>query len=102
MEFPRLVFKDKGDQLRHGGTYSSLLVESEAEYRIALDNGWFGGLIEATNAVNKPAAGLVLPSDNAPPSREEMEAKAKELGIAFHPSIGDNNLLKKINDSLKG
>jgi len=102
MEFPMLVFKDGGTTLRHGGTYSYLLVENEIEYKIALDKGWFAGLLEAIEAVNKPDIRISLPNEDLPPTRAEIESKAKELGIAFHPSIGDNKLLRKIEDSLKG
>lgn len=38
--------------------------------------------------------------DNAPPTREELEAKAKELGIRFDGRTGDKKLGQLIQDRL--
>lgn len=40
------------------------------------------------------------PEDNAPPTREELEAKAKELGIRFDGRTGDKKLGQLIQDRL--
>jgi hypothetical protein len=37
---------------------------------------------------------------DAPPTREEIEAKAAELGITVHHKHSDSTLLKKIDDAL--
>lgn len=35
-------------------------------------------------------------------TREELEARAEELGISFSPRIGDENLLKRIEEAEQG
>ena len=41
-----------------------------------------------------------VPDDNAAPTREELEAKAKELGIRFDGRTGDKKLGQLIQDKL--
>lgn len=41
-----------------------------------------------------------VPDDNAAPTRAEMEAKAKELGIRFDGRTGDKKLGQLIQDRL--
>ncbi len=86
LEFPRYVFKGK--------TPDTELVEDEKEYRAALTNGW-----KATRG--EAIAGDVAADVESAPSRAELEIKAAELGITYHPQIGDANLLKKIENALK-
>lgn len=41
-----------------------------------------------------------VPEDDAPPTRAELEAKAKELGIKFDGRTGDKKLGQLIQDKL--
>jgi hypothetical protein len=43
-----------------------------------------------------------VPEENAAPTREELEAKATELGIKFDGRTTDKRLLDKITASLQG
>jgi hypothetical protein len=52
-------------------------------------------------AVPVPAPPPVPLPDDGPPTRAEIEAKCKELGIAVHHKHNDATLLKKIEDALK-
>ena len=92
MEFPRFVFKNGGPHQRAGGFYDHFVVENETEYGAALEAGWFATLPEA---INPP------PADDAPPTRAELETKAKELGIEFSPNIGDKKLGERIQAALE-
>ena len=38
--------------------------------------------------------------EDAAPTRTELEAKATELGIEFHPNIGDRKLADRIDAAL--
>ena len=40
--------------------------------------------------------------ENAPPSREELEQKANELGIKFDGRTTDRKLLEKIEEVMRG
>jgi hypothetical protein len=42
-----------------------------------------------------------VPEENAPPTRDELEAKATELGIKFDKRTTDKRLLDKIAEALK-
>lgn len=46
-QFPALVFKNSGPHQRAGGTYDHKSVEDEAEFDVALSDGWFPSLPEA-------------------------------------------------------
>ena len=103
MEFPRFVFKDHGPHQRAGGSYDHALVESQAEFDAALKAGWFATLPEALEAKPVPPPPVVVPpppADDAPPTRAELEAKAKELNIEFSPNIGDKKLAERIQTVL--
>jgi len=89
MQFPALVFQDKGPHQRAGGTYSYLSVEDDSDFNIAIANGWFATLPEAI-------AGM----DNSQPTRQELEAKGLELGIKFDGRTSDRKLNELITLAL--
>lgn len=47
MEFPTLVYRDKGDHQRPGGTYSYAKAEHEEQLKDLIEAGWFLSLPEA-------------------------------------------------------
>ena len=103
MEFPRFVFKDHGPHQRAGGSYDHAPVESQEEFDAALKAGWFATLpeaIETKPVIALPPPALPPPADDEPPTRAELEAKAKELGIEFSPNIGDKKLGERIQAAL--
>lgn len=100
MEFPRLVFKDGGPYSRQGGTYSYIVVENESEYKTAIDAGWYYDIPEAIAAIKKVLE-VLKAEEEKPPTRAEMEEKARELKITFHPSLSDDKLLDRIQKTLK-
>lgn len=89
-EFPSLVYKDKGNQQRAGGSYSYLLVEDKKQYDSAIADGWFPNLLEA-----------IAPPKELPPTRAELDAKATELGIKFDGRMSDKTIADKIAENLK-
>ena len=101
MEFPRLVYKAPGPNSMQGGTYASMLVTDHEELKDSFRKGWFATLPEAVEGKHVIDDETEL-DDDAPPSREEMEEKARELGIKFDGRTGDKTLLKRINEALGG
>lgn len=100
MQFPSLVYKCPGNHQRPGGTYSFKGVKDEAQHAAALADGWFATLPEAIEG--KPAeAPAPAPAPDAPPTRSELEQKAKELGVKFDGRTGDKKLADAIADMLK-
>jgi hypothetical protein len=98
MEFPRLVYRCPGPFPRAGGTYGTKPVNTEAEFDSAVADGWFDTLPDAIEG--KPPV-PVVPADDAPPTRDELEAKARELGIKFDGRTTDKKLSAAIDEPLK-
>ena len=96
-QFPTLVYKGKGPHSRAGGTYDFTAANDQEDLDAKLGNGWFTTLPEAIDANDKPA---VVKSDDAPPTRAELEAKAKELGIQFGKKTTDVELSASITKAL--
>lgn len=109
-----IVYRGHGPHQRKGGGWSSRGVNSQEELDAALADGWFRTLDEAIEAHDnkaKPAVlvqptspaavtAVVIPPDDALPTRAELEAKATELGIKVHPKHKDATVLKLINEAL--
>lgn len=97
MKYSSIVYRCPGPHQRKGGTFDYKGVSSEAEHEQARKDGWFDTLPEA---IEGKAALIELPPDNAPPTRAELEQKAKELNIKFDKKTTDEVLSKKIADVL--
>jgi len=101
MEFPRFVYKDGGPIERAGGSYDFLHVNDEDEFSQALSNGWHEGLLEAIEANRNQPTHPIVPRDDEPPTREEIEAKLTELGVRFHHKTGDAKLAEMLKKALE-
>jgi len=100
MEYPRLVFKCPGPFSRQGGTYDHTLVSDVDEHYIRLQDGWFDTVPEAIEGKASAQEEAPEVSQEAAPTRAELEAKAKELEIAFDGRTSDAKLLAKITEAL--
>ncbi len=106
MIFPTIVYKDGGPHQRPGGTYSYVGAQDNAAFDRLIGEGWFPSLTEALagKVVAEPGSGREskpeIEEDNSPPTREEIEKKAKELGIKVHHKHTDQTLLGKIKEKL--
>jgi len=96
-QFPTLVYKGHGPHSRAGGTYDYAAADSQEDLDAKLADGWFATLPEAIDAHDKPA---VVKSDAAPPTRKELETKAKELSIKFDKKTTDAELGAAITEAL--
>ena len=100
--FPRMLYKAGGPEICHGGRFSTLIVADQDEQDTAVADGWALTTTEATALKDAPAAPAdPIPADNAAPTRDELEAKARELGIAFDGRTSDAKLAAKIDEALK-
>jgi hypothetical protein len=107
-DFPTIVYRSPG---RHSGppgkTYDYKGIANEIELTAALTDGWLRTLPEACAPppVVEPAAVSVAtpvepPADDAPPTREELKAKAADLGLDYDGRISDARLLDLINKAI--
>lgn len=89
-----------------GGTYSYQSVVDQDAFDAALAGGWFASMVDLdkpveTKAEEKQKVKIdVVADENAPPTREELIAKCKELGIEFHHKAGDAKLSALIEAKL--
>src|SRR3990167_11110301 len=109
MEFPRTVFKNHGPIERAGGTFSALLIDGREAFENALEDGWYENLAVAIDPPKKVEPEKLEdleppdekdPESEAPPTRLELEAKAKELGIRFDGRYSDKGLTAMIEKAL--
>ncbi len=107
--FREIVYRSPGAHSGPPGkTYDYLGVFSQAEIDAALAAGWCRTLVDACTdkaaAIDPPLVEAVedpAPADDAPPTREELRAKAAEIGLEYDGRISDKKLLMMINDALK-
>lgn len=117
MEFPGFVYRSPGSRISAGRCFDLCSVGDEAALAEKLAAGWSetveaaykqagGGFIKPKVAgwrsVKKVKKRLLVPPvieppDDSPATREELVAKATELGLQFSKLITDKTLLKRIN-----
>lgn len=96
--FPTMVYKDGGTHQRPGGTFSYMGVNSPEEMKEAIACGWSDSLEKAANGDSEPVEDTI--DEASPPTREELEAKAKDLGIKFTHRSKDKTIADKIAKAL--
>mgnify|MGYP003348837805 CR=1 FL=1 len=104
-EFPALVYKAEGKYIRPNGTYDFTGVNSAEELAQKLKDGWFESIEDAIEAKTRPvepqkADSQAVEDDFAPPTREELETKATELGIKFDGRYSDKKIAQMIDEAL--
>lgn len=110
MSLPTLVYKCPGEHQRPGGTFACRGVSTDKELQAALTDGWHKSLPDAIDYFDgKLAPKSIEPIttdllkeavDDAPPTREELEAQATELEIKFDGRTTDAVLTKKIEEAM--
>ena len=107
MSFPTLVYRCPGPHWGPPGTtYQSTGVSDQAALDRALGEGWYASLSEAVDVFLNPAPARVAIvseplEDDAPPTRDEMMAKAAEIGLAVDKRWSDKTLANKIIEALE-
>ena len=115
--FPKMLYRFPA-QLRDAvalqdGSYDALTVADETEHDDAIAGGWFevpsnakAAFMEQLAAAEAAAAQAVVNAlaqveGNQQPTREELEAKATELGLKFDGRTTDRKLSEAILEKLK-
>ena len=107
MSFPTLVYRCPGPHWGPPGTtYQSNGVSDQAALDKALGEGWHASLSEAVDVFLNPAPARVAIvseplEDNAPPTRDEMMAKAAEINLTVDKRWSDKTLANKIIEALE-
>lgn len=103
-QFPRMLYQTGGTEEIHGGRFATRIVGDQAELDAAIAEGWHlttDAAKDAAKPVLEHERGEEAPEDNAPPTRAELEAKARELKITFDGRTTDAKLAAKIAAALK-
>jgi hypothetical protein len=100
MDYPVFVYRCPGVYFGPSGTtYESATANDKKEFSNLMANGWSESLVKAVDAFIDPAK-LVEDfeelTDNSPITRDELELKARELGVKFDGRTTDALLLKRI------
>ena len=99
MDNATMLYRPGGDTDIHGFMLSYVVVDADAVPTL-LEAGWFLTPTEAGQS-----APVVVPAPaaiNAPPTRDEMEQKADELGLKYDGRTSDKRLAVMIADALRG
>ena len=94
-QFPRMIYQVGDQEEMHGGRFNYETVHDQDALDVMLANGWYMTTCEARAAAEKPAAPAV--PVEVQPKREDIEADARALGIAFDGRTTDAKLLAKID-----
>ena len=99
MIFPTLVYKTPGQhRYRNGKTYRYISVANEDELNRAIADGWNTSKEDAIKGKAAELPDAVI--DNAPPTRAEIETKARELGLKFDGRTSERKLVAMIEQAL--
>jgi len=102
-DFPDIVYRTPGEhRAQNGGTFGYLGVNDAAEMQAALR--WLVShrcdaaiaALEAEAVIEEVAEAIEAIDDVSPATREELEQKARELGIGFNARTTDAVLAQRI------
>lgn len=108
-DFPTIMYRTPGPHKKpRGGTYATKGAADKAEFDALIAKGWFPSYEEA--AAGKRAAAIIDAAEAfedaidevSPPTRDELETKAKELGVSFNGRTSDKKLAERIASALEG
>ena len=91
-----------------GGTYAYRGADDQEAFDALLAKGWFPSYEEAVagkvagKTAKAEASVEEAIDDESAPTRDELETKAKELGVSFNARTSDKKLAERIAEALEG
>ena len=108
-DFPTIMYRVPGPHRKpRGGTYAYRGADDQEAFDALLAKGWFPSYDEAVaGKVAGKAPKTAAPVEEAidevsAPTRDELETKAKELGVSFNARTSDKKLAERIAEALEG
>lgn len=104
-EFPTIVYKVPGPHRGPGCTYAYLGVDDAAAYKAALATGWHPTILaakggeQADKVLDAAEALEAVTNDVSPSARDELEQRAKALGVSFNARTKDEVLIARIAEA---
>lgn len=102
-DFPRMLYKAGGPEEIHGGRFHTQIVNDQDEQDAALADGWHVTTSEAKKSAASQGGADTGGTDqdhDAPPTRDEMKAKATEMGLTFKHNISNAALAELVEQAL--
>jgi hypothetical protein len=108
--FPQSLYRMPGSDVQTDiGSMQHLIVSDEDALHAALADGWcelpsvaLKDYQDRKSSTAEAAAAETTPDDAKPPTRDELEQKANELGIKFDGRWGDKKISDAIATALQG
>jgi hypothetical protein len=102
-DFPTIVYRTPGPHKKpRGKTYAYRGAADQEAFDALIAKGWSASYEEAVSKLDKkPKAKAVEIDEVSGPTREEMEIKAKELGVSFNARTSDITLSERITSALE-
>lgn len=106
MDFPRLLYRCPGPHKKRGHSYAYRGCNDADEFAWFAAQGWFASFDEAIvghhmeHVIDAVEAADEAIDEITPATRDEMEAKAKELGLKFNHRTSDKVLAQRIADAV--
>jgi len=103
-DFPTILYRTPGPFKKpRGGTYATRPAADKEAFDALIAKGWSASYEAAASKLDKkPKAKTIEINEVSGPSREELEVKAKELGISFNARTSDITLSDRITEALGG
>jgi len=108
-DFPTILYRTPGPFKKpRGGTYATRLAADKDAFDALIAKGWFASYEEAKGGksakeIIKSAEAFEDAIDEvSDATRDELEAKAKELNVSFNARTSDKKLAERIADALEG
>lgn len=103
-DFPTIMYRTPGPHKKpRGKTYAYKGAADQAEFDALLGRGWFPSYEDAV--VGKIVAAVEALDDAldvvTPATRDELETKAKELGVSFNARTSDKTITERIASALE-
>jgi hypothetical protein len=100
-DFPAIVYRTPGPHKKpRGKTYAFRSAEDQESFDALIAKGWFASYDEAVGS-KLPTKVVEEPIDEeSGPTRDELEAKATELGISYDGRTSDKKLAERIAEAL--
>jgi len=102
-DFPTILYRVPGPFKKpRGGTYATRPAADKEAFDALIAKGWSASYEEAASKLDKkPKVEAVEIDEVSGPTREELEIKAKELGVSFNARTSDITLSERITSALE-
>ena len=102
-DFPTIVYRTPGPHKKpRGKSFAYRGVADQEAFDALIAKGWSASYEEAVSKLDKkPKAKAVEIDEVSGPTRQEMEIKAKELGVSFNARTSDITLSDRITAALE-